>query len=57
MLQVQAHLVLNSYVIQMNTSRIIIVCRVPLERLVEEVLPVVKILCVMYFYVETMNMP
>jgi hypothetical protein len=57
MLQGQVHLVLMSYVIQMNTYRIIIVSRVLLERLVEEVLPVVKIRPAMLFYAETMNIP
>jgi hypothetical protein len=44
-------------VLRMNTYRIIIVYRVLLERLVEEVLPVEKILFVMSFYAETMNTP
>jgi hypothetical protein len=51
------HLVLNSYVIQMNTFKIIIVFHVHPVLQVKEVQPVEKILSAMYFYAETMNTP
>jgi hypothetical protein len=57
MLRDPVHLVPMSYVIQMNTYRIIIVFHVHQEPWVEEVQPVALILFVMYFCAGTMNMP
>jgi hypothetical protein len=57
MLLVPVHLVLISYVIQMNTFKIIIVFRVHPVLQVKEVQPVEKILFAMLFYAEIMNIP
>jgi hypothetical protein len=57
MLRVLAHLVQMSYVISMNTSKIIIVFHAHPVLQVKEVLPVAKIQCVMSFFAGTMNTP
>jgi hypothetical protein len=57
MLRDPVHLVPMSYVIQINTYKIIIVFHAHLEHKVKEVQPVALILCVMSFFAEIMNTP
>jgi hypothetical protein len=57
MLLVLVHLVQMSYVLQMNTFKIIIVFHAHLEHKVKEVQPVEIIQCAMSFFAGTMNMP